>query len=49
MAMKRWLWGTAVLLVMLLLTAVSCGSGEAEPTPLPEVTGPAFVFFYTDN
>lgn len=45
--MRRWLWGTAVFLITVLFTAVSCGSGE--PAALPEVTGPAFVFFYTDN
>ncbi|MCA9919938.1 MAG: hypothetical protein KC445_18400 [Anaerolineales bacterium] len=45
--MRRWLWGTAVFIITILGMAVSCGSGE--PTALPEVTGPAFVFFYTDN
>jgi len=45
--MRRWLWGTAVFIITVLFTAVSCGSSE--PTALPEVTGPAFVFFYTDN
>lgn len=49
MAIKRWLWGTAVFLIMVLFTVVSCGSGDAEPATLPEVTGPAFVYFYTDN
>lgn len=48
MAMQRWLWGTAVLLITVLFTAVSCGSAEAEPAML-EVSGPAFVLFYTDN
>ena len=47
MAMKRWLWGTAVLIITVLFTAVSCGSSES--AALSEVTGPAFVFFYTDN
>lgn len=46
--MKRWFWGTAVCLITVLFTAVSCGTAQAEPT-LPEITGPALVFFYTDN
>lgn len=45
--MKRWFWGTAVSLITLLFTMVSCGS--AEQAALPEISGPAFVFFYTDN
>lgn len=49
MVKKRWFWETAVLLITVLVTAVGCSSGEAEPALLPEVTGPAFVFFYTDN
>ncbi|MEZ4592151.1 MAG: hypothetical protein R3D55_13565 [Chloroflexota bacterium] len=45
--MTRWFWGTAVLLITVLFTAVGCSSSE--PAALPEVPGPAFVFFYTDN
>ncbi|WP_420645251.1 hypothetical protein [Candidatus Leptofilum sp.] len=47
--MNRWIWKTAVALIVLLFTAVSCGSSDAEPAAVPEVTGPAFVLFYTDN
>lgn len=47
--MRRWFWGTAVLLMTLLATAVGCGAGEAAETGLPEVAYPAFLFFYTDN
>jgi hypothetical protein len=47
--MKRWVWVTAVSLITLLFAAVSCGSTETEQEALPEIAGPAFVFFYTDN
>ena len=47
--MKRWFWVTAVSLFALLFAMVSCGSEDNEPATLPEITGPAFVLFYTDN
>ncbi|WP_420631025.1 hypothetical protein [Candidatus Leptofilum sp.] len=47
--MNRWFWRTAVALIMLVITAVGCGSSTEEPAALPEVAGPAFVLFYTDN
>jgi hypothetical protein len=47
--MKRWFWGTAVSLMALLLATVSCGSVENEALAVPEISGPAFVLFYTDN
>lgn len=46
--MTRSLWATAVCFITVLLTAVSCGTTQVEPALL-EITGPAFVFFYTDN
>ncbi|MCB9007786.1 MAG: hypothetical protein H6656_10540 [Ardenticatenaceae bacterium] len=47
--MKRWFWGTAVSLMVLLFATVSCGSGSEESEALPDIAGPAFVLFYTDN
>lgn len=47
--MKRWVWLTAVSLFIMLFAAVSCGQSDAELEVLPEISGPAFVFFYTDN
>jgi len=46
--MKRWFWLTAVPLIALLIVSVSCSSTEPEAST-DEISGPAFVFFYTDN
>ena len=47
--MKQLVWVTAVSLITLLFATVSCGSAESEQEALPEIAGPAFLFFYTDN
>jgi hypothetical protein len=47
--MKQWVWVTAVSLILLLFATVGCGTPDSEPEALPEIAGPAFVFFYTDN
>jgi hypothetical protein len=51
--MKRWVWVTAVSLIAFLFAIVGCGApdgaSDSEAEALPEISGPAFVFFYTDN
>lgn len=47
--MKRSVWVTAVSLMAFLFAGVGCGAPDAKPEALPEISGPAFVFFYTDN
>ncbi|MCA9943595.1 MAG: hypothetical protein KC449_08955 [Anaerolineales bacterium] len=46
--MKHFFWRTAVALLTVLFAFAACNSAEEEAI-LPEISGPAFVLFYTDN
>ena len=46
--MKQFVWRTAVAFIALLGIAVACTASPDEAV-LPEMSGPAFVLFYTDN
>jgi hypothetical protein len=46
--MKQIAWRTAVALIVLLGIAAAC-TAAADEAVLPEISGPAFILFYTDN